>query len=182
MSSSLSLLKKATKRALEEEPVISQPKRLKSDELIHPLFNKAEEDSIESLKKTVNTYTAYAPDDWLSSLNSEETTILTNVLNDGEDPYEALTNHWVSAIRTGKKYYECSLSRNKAMCLAYSLNEADLISMNSARHYIECADTKTKTVSRQLHRLNEIIEEFELALKEKREVCMCKESPCCCKV
>ena len=181
MSSSLTLLKKATKRAFEEDPLTNQSKRSKPDGPVYPIFNKTDEESIESLKKTARTYSVYAPDDWLSNVNSEELDIITAELNDGNDPYESITNHWVSAIKTGKKYYECSLSRNKAMSLAYSLNEADLVTMNSAKHYIECADTKTKTVSRKLHRLNEIIEEFELALKEMREVCMCKETPCCCK-
>ena len=178
MSSSLNLLKKATKRALEEEPIANQSKRSK---LIYPLFNKTDEASIESLKKSTHDYADYAPDDWLSTLNTEESDIITDALNDGKDPYEAVINHWVSAIRTGKIYYECSLSRNKVMSLAYSLNEYGFVRMSLAKHYIDCAITKTKTVSRQLHRLNEIVEEFESALNEKRHVCMCKETPCCCK-
>ena len=181
MSSSLNLLKKATKRALEEEPITNQPKRFKQEESIYPIFDKADEESIESLKKNAQDYSYYAPDDWISTLNTEESTLLTDALNDGKDPYEVIMNHWVSAIKIGKKYYECSLSRNKIMSLAYSLNEYGFVRMSLANYYIECAITKTKTVSRQLHRLNEIVEEFESALKEKRHVCMCKETSCCCK-
>jgi len=179
MPSSLSSLKQASKRsrALPEQETESEHPFYK---YISPIYSPDEEEVLQTMRLEAETYSKYARSEWMVELLNEEKTISTSALESCTDPYEATIEHWQVAIDAGKLLKERVLLESHATSLAYSLTEYGLIRMSSAHHYIGGAMNPSQSYKQNIFRLKEIISEFESAIRERRQVCMCKEKPCCC--
>jgi hypothetical protein len=179
MSSFVSSLKRA--RATAEAETSAEPhSEHPFFKYISPLYSPEEEAVLQRLRAEAESYGRYARAEWMIELLNQEKDISAKALEGCTDPYEATIEHWQVAIDAGKLLKERVQLHKHAMSLAYSLTEYGLMRMSSAHHYIGCAMNPSQSYRQNIFRLNEVINEFKLALAEARPVCMCKEKPCCC--
>lgn len=125
---------------------------------------------VNRLKGEAEIYTRYTPEGWFNTLVEGERFVGVMALEGCMDPLEAVCDHWLIAIETGKTFKDRAFYSDKALMLAYSLEASGHITMPIAKYYIDKALKSDIAVGISLIRIKEVVQDFQIALNENRPV------------
>ena len=159
-------------KAIKNRPIV---KKNKSDDEMSededralPLFEDFEKDDIDDLKAHAQKYSRFAPVEWFDKLIERETTISAESLEGCLDPLEVITEYWTNAIEIGKTYEELHFYKNRALVIAYTLEQYGILDLRTAQNCIRDAINSSPVVKISLLNLKAVLAEYEKALTRAR--------------